>query len=120
MDHEVIVKTQSAEKYLLGELRPPEREAFEQHYFECPECAEDVRLGFQFRENAKAVFRHEPLQEYKSAPARKSRDWFAWMRPMMLAPMAAGLAVAAFSAYENMLQIPALRARVAQLESPQV
>jgi hypothetical protein len=119
MDHEISVKTQAAEKYLLGELRPAEREAFEQHFFECWECAEDVRLGFEFSENAKAVFRQEPHRRYQNTPVTR-RDWFAWIRPGMLAPVAASLALAAFSGYQNVIEIPALRAHVGQLQRPQL
>lgn len=120
MDHETSIKTQAAEEYLLGKLQPDERDAFEQHFFECAECAEDVRLGFQFSENAKAVFRQEPTQVREPARPARRTDWFAWIRPAVLAPMAAGLAIATFSGYQNMVQIPALRTRVEQLQRPQV
>jgi len=124
MDHDMSIKTQAAEKYLLGELQPLEREAFEQHFFECPECAEDVRLGFQFSENARKVFRQDPrrVQDVEEAPKR--RDWFARMMaslsPAALAPLAAGLAMVVFSGYQNLVQIPALRARVGQFQTAQV
>jgi putative zinc finger protein len=120
MDHEISVKTQAAEKYLLGELRPAEREAFEQHFFECSECAEDVRIGFEFTENAKAVFRQEPAPIYQSTRSPARRDWFAWMRPALLAPAAASLAIVAFSGYQNVIEIPALRAHVEELQRPQI
>jgi hypothetical protein len=120
MNHKISVKTQAAEKYLLGELRPAERDAFEQHFFECSECAEDVRLGFEFSENAKAVFRQEPNRVSKGTYAATRRDWFAWIRPWVLAPMAATLALTAFTGYQNVIEIPTLRARVGQLQKPQV
>jgi len=47
MDHETAVKTGATERYLLGELTGEDRDRFEEHYFMCPECAEDVgRLPF--------------------------------------------------------------------------
>src|ERR1044072_7052993 len=48
MKHQTCVESKVAERYLIGELPPAEREAFEQHYFECEDCAEDVRLGSSF------------------------------------------------------------------------
>lgn len=33
-----------AERYTLGQLSDPEREAFERHYFECARCFEDLEL----------------------------------------------------------------------------
>lgn len=124
MDHDISIKTQAAEKYLLGELQPEEREAFEQHFFECPECAEEVRLGFQFGDNAKAVFRQGPRRIDEPERPLKPRNWLArmWtdMRPVMWVPVAAGLTIVAFSGYQNAVEIPALRARVDQLETPQL
>jgi Putative zinc-finger len=124
MDHESSIKTQAAEKYLLGELPPAEREAFEQHFFECAECASEVRLGFQFSENARAVFQDDPHRTAARAPQRP--EWFSWFsrilqRPMALAPVAAAaLALVALVGYQNLAVIPALRAKVAHLEQPQV
>ena len=121
MDHETSVKTLAAEKYLLGELSSPEREGFEQHFFECQECAESVRLGFQFSENAKVVFRDEGARPVSEADWwSRLRSWFASIQPRMLVPVGACIAVAAFSGYQNAVQIPDLRARMGQLERPQV
>jgi anti-sigma factor RsiW len=121
MDHETSVKTLAAEKYLLGELSSPEREGFEQHFFECPECAENVRLGFQFSENAKIVFREERVRPVaESAWWSNLRSWFTSIQPRMLVPVGACLAIAAFSSYQNAVQIPDLRGRIGQLERPQV
>src|SRR5437763_5529226 len=57
MDHETAVQTGATERYLLGELTGEDRDRFEEHYFMCPECAEDVRALTVFAANAKAVFR---------------------------------------------------------------
>ena len=120
MNHELSIKMQAADKYLLGELSPSEREAFEQHFFECPECAEEIRLGFYFKDNANAVFREEAQPAYRPVRSAKPRDWFAWMRPMVMAPVAVCLVLALFSGYQSAVTIPALRARVGQLERPRV
>ncbi len=121
MDHETCVKTLAAEKYLLGELLSPEREGFEQHFFECPECAENVRLGFQFGENARIVFREESARPVsKLALWTSLRSWLASLQPRMLVPVGACIAVAMFSGYQNVVQIPDLRARMGQLGRPQV
>jgi anti-sigma factor RsiW len=119
MNHDNAVNTQSAVKYLLGELRPAERDAFEQHYFKCRECADEVRLGAYFRENAREEFRQEARARFVPARTKGARDWFAWMRPAMLAPMAAGLALMIGSGYQNAVVIPALRGRLGAYERPQ-
>ena len=35
MDHSEAVQLMATERYLLGELSPDQREAFEEHFFEC-------------------------------------------------------------------------------------
>jgi len=111
MDHEQSINTQAAERYLLEELPPALREEFEEHYFSCPVCAEEVRFGFQFSRNLNAVFQDQapPLDFRRRRTMREG--WLRW------APIAAGLAIAAFSGYQNTIQIPALRARTGGFEA---
>jgi hypothetical protein len=59
MDHETAVQLKATERYFLGELTGDDREGFEEHFFMCPECAEDVRALTVFAANAKAVLREE-------------------------------------------------------------
>src|SRR3954454_6101717 len=120
MDHEQSIGTRAAESYLLGELSPTVREAFEQHFFECEECAQEVRLGFEFSQNLKAVL-HDEARAARPLGKAKRLLWFSSKRfaskrvaPMWAAskvPLAACLAIAAFSGYQNAVQIPSLRAR---------
>jgi len=53
MDHSEAVEQMAAERYLLDELTPDAREAFEAHLFDCPDCALDLRAGAAFVEEAK-------------------------------------------------------------------
>src|SRR5450432_3933445 len=57
MDHDIAVQSEAAERYFLGDLTGEDRDKFEEHFFMCPECAEDVRALQIFAANAKAVFR---------------------------------------------------------------
>src|SRR5580658_5842851 len=54
MDHAEARQQMLAEKYLLNELPPEVRDAFEEHFFDCPECAFDIRAGAAFVNEAKA------------------------------------------------------------------
>ena len=45
MNHSEATETMATARYLLGELNEGERDAFEEHYFGCSECARDVRDG---------------------------------------------------------------------------
>jgi hypothetical protein len=60
MDHERAVHLNAAERYFLGELTGDDLEGFEEHFFTCPDCAEDVRTLSVFTANAKAIFRDQP------------------------------------------------------------
>jgi anti-sigma factor RsiW len=50
MDHVEAVKTLAIERYLLEEMPQEEREAFEEHFFSCAECAEDARHAATLRD----------------------------------------------------------------------
>jgi hypothetical protein len=49
---------QAAERYWHGGLTDSEREAFEEHFFSCAECAEEVRWEKLFLEHARAELDH--------------------------------------------------------------
>jgi Putative zinc-finger len=127
MEHNEAVEEMATERYLLGELTPDQRDAFEQHFFDCQECALDLRMASTFVEEAKVQ-----LPGLTAAPARtavekesgKRRDWFAWMRPAFN-PIFAGPVFAALLVivgYQNLVQVPGLRSeadepRIARLTS---
>jgi hypothetical protein len=87
MEHQAAIDTHAVERYLLGEMPVDERDAFEEHYFACVSCAEEVRVGAQFRAN------YDHAGPAKPAAARQ-RWWEGWMRWPSLIPVAASLAFA--------------------------
>jgi hypothetical protein len=54
MTHAQALEKHAAERYLLDEMPELERYAFEAHFFDCAECAEDVRAGALMREGVAA------------------------------------------------------------------
>jgi hypothetical protein len=54
MDHVQAMNSFAPERYILGEMTEDERLAFEEHYFSCAECADDVRAGGLMRDGARA------------------------------------------------------------------
>ncbi len=48
MSHDEALCILAAEKYLLREFDDKLREAFEEHFFDCSECAADLRAGATF------------------------------------------------------------------------
>jgi len=61
MSHEQAISSQAAERYLLGELKEGELEAFEGHYFDCPACFQQIEMGSQFLGRAREVL--DPVPE---------------------------------------------------------
>lgn len=119
MDHDEAVRMNATERYLLGELTPREHEAFEEHFFECAECAADVRLAYQFRHTAKAVFAENPRPVQKHEAT--FRRWFSldWMSTVPLAPVAC-LALFTVVAYQNVVTIPRLQSAPSGTSQPEV
>jgi len=53
MNHQEAVREMAVERYLLGELIGASLDSFEEHLFECSECAMDVKTGVTFIDAAR-------------------------------------------------------------------
>ena len=111
MNHSEALEQMAAERYLLEELTPDAREAFEEHLFDCTECALDLRAGAAFVDEAKVqlpgIAERPPVLGAVSPSKSKPGFWLHWMRPAFVAPaFAALLAVVTF---QNVVTLPALR-----------
>ncbi len=100
MDHEAAIRTAAVERYHLGEMSDQERDAFEEHYFSCPICAEAVRTADALIGDLKDVLRERTFQS-------RRRWWFSL--PAMI-PAGAALVMAAVVAYQNVVVLPELKA----------
>jgi hypothetical protein len=111
MDHDLVVRQQMTEKYLLGELEPDARLKFEEHFFDCSECALDVRAGDLFVQQAKGVLAADTVPVSSKMPATAPvlvvRGWFAWLRPAFAGPALALLLVVV--GYQNLVTYPQLQ-----------
>jgi hypothetical protein len=61
MTHERAVNTMASERYLLEEMSELERHAFEEHFFSCVDCADDVRTAELMRAGTREAGRTEPI-----------------------------------------------------------
>lgn len=104
MDHRDAVESQACEKYLLGELAPDEREAFEEHFFSCSECAAELRASVEFLGASREVFAASPPTPPLADHVRPRRGWFSWLNPLVAGPVFAALLL--FVAYQNLVTIP--------------
>jgi hypothetical protein len=111
MDHNEAVRLQAAEKYLLGELPKEQHAAFEEHYFDCSACAEEMKATAAFMESSRQVVREEGPQiidEKRLVPASHTRGgWFGWLRPAFAVPVFAALLL--LLGYQNEVTIPQLK-----------
>jgi anti-sigma factor RsiW len=63
LDHFIATNRNTAGRYMLGELSSAERERFEEHYFNCRQCAEDVRDLLAISSNSRAALLEMPDRE---------------------------------------------------------
>lgn len=123
MDHAEATRIQATSRYLLGELPPSEADAFEEHYFSCRECAEELKIETLFAENARAVFRDRANFAPATSASRPQAGpgWWERLRAGMAVPFAAALATAGcllgVIGFQNLVTIPHLKTEVSQLSS---
>jgi anti-sigma factor RsiW len=116
MDHSESIRLMASEKYLLGELTPELREQFEEHFFDCQECALDVRAGAALVEHSKVVLAEPSAVSPLTVPIPvPGPGWFAWLRPALVVPVLAALLVVI--GYQNLVTYPQLKQTAS---SPQI
>src|SRR5215472_16506480 len=70
MDHNEAVRQNASERYLLDELDPELRDQFEEHLFDCQDCALDVRAGAMFVEQTKIILSEPAIPHAAKEPVR--------------------------------------------------
>jgi hypothetical protein len=103
MDHSEALRLHAPEKYVLGELSSELREQYEEHYFDCEECASELKTVVAFADTARELLR-------KPEPYRIS-GWFAWLRPVVAVPAFAALLL--IVSYQSFVTIPRLQRQAA-------
>jgi hypothetical protein len=102
MEHEDAIQLHAAERYVTHRLSAAERDAFEEHFFDCPECAEEVRWEQIFVANGRAAALQPPAKLHpQPVPVPSPRGWrakwsgvLAW-RPALPLSLAVNFALAA-------------------------
>ncbi len=114
MDHNETIRLQAAVKYVLGELSPVQREEYEEHYFDCAECAVDLKALATFADTTREVLRQERANSFArdAAPAREG--WFRWLQPIVAVPAFAALLL--IIGYQNTVTIPESRKTASRTE----
>lgn len=115
MDHSEALRLQAAEKYVLGELSPALRDAYEEHYFDCQECASDVQAAVAFVDASRVAFRSDPPEALESQGDSAISAWFRWLRPAVAIPVMAVLL--AVVGYQSLVTIPKVKRDAASTSS---
>jgi hypothetical protein len=122
LDHDAVIRSQTPEKYVLGELLPHEKEEFEEHLADCTLCMQDLAAADMFAANASAVFADEAAAHAEKAvrAENKSGSWFDFLRPRAFPVLAfsgvLNLALLVFVGYgiARMSRVPDLRPEVSE------
>jgi hypothetical protein len=106
MDHNEALQCQACEKYLLGELSPAERDAFEEHYFSCAECAIQLRSAADFLGASREILAASPFGNqircrFRAAPR------LSWLHAARFRRAGLRLLLAVIG-YQNFVTIPAI------------
>jgi hypothetical protein len=112
MDHEEAVRQKATERYLLNELEPDARDQFEEHLFDCQDCALDVRAAAMFVEQTKVALAETPVPAEVRVPkparsaGKAGSGWLTWLRLTFAAPIFASLVLVI--GYQNFVTLPHL------------
>jgi hypothetical protein len=117
MTHQEALQGMTVERYLLGELSGESLDSFEEHLFECPECAADVKAGLVFIDAARTELR-APARVAKPQ-AKSVRSWTSWFAsPWVLGPaLAACMLVLGIQTF---VVQPRMRLELARVQAPAV
>ena len=107
MNHHEAIQLQAAVKYVLGELSQIQREEYEEHYFECAECAIDLKALATFVDTTREVWRQDKANQLESDSVPALGGWLRWFQPITAIPAFAALLL--IIAYQNTVTIPHAR-----------
>ena len=100
MTHSDAVRTLAVERYLLDEMPEIERFAFEDHYFDCVVCADDLRAAATLREAVKGgLLNDRAPAKVVAMPAQRERG--GW-RPSIVLPWAVAATLALAVGYQSL------------------
>jgi anti-sigma factor RsiW len=111
MTHQHALDSKAAERYLLDEMPELERFQFEEHYFTCEACAEDVRTGALMRDGVRAGLL--PAATADAPPVRTliaaspaAATSAGWRQAL---PWAVAATLAVTLGYQTLFVVPGLR-----------
>jgi len=104
MDHNQAIQLQAAVKYVLGELSQVQREEYEEHYFDCAECAVDLQALATFADTTREVLRQGKANALAADAVPLRGGWLRWLQPVTAVPVFAALLLVI--GYQSFIAIP--------------
>ncbi len=112
MDHATVMRKAIAESYMLDELGEEERAEFEEHFFTCPECAEDMKALAIFIDDTRNALVKPSIGRRLTGAKRRLR--------LLMLPIAATAVLSLGAAiYQTAVTVPQLRRDLAQTQELQ-
>jgi len=109
MDHKEAVETMAAQRYVLDEMTLEDQDAFEAHFFECAECAGDVKDSETIADTLRSDKKKNVVHEFR--PRKMQTRWLA---------AAASFVFVAILGYQNLFTIPHFRREIAMARAPRL
>lgn len=106
MTHEEILKGELADAYVRQRLSASERIAFEDHFFACDECFEQVEILKQFSDGVRDAAESGLLPPVRTMGGK-------WLAPALVLAWAASIALAIFAGWTFLIERPRLQAEIA-------
>lgn len=117
MTHPEIHSREIAEAYARGQLSEPERAAFEDHYFACDQCFEEVETLQKFVEGVRTAAEQGTLPAVQEAPDQEMTPRF--FRFGFFVACGATLLLAVAIGWILLIERPRLEAELARLRFAQ-
>ena len=122
MNHQQALEQHATERYLLREMAPEERHAFEEHYLECAECLEAVTFGTEFLEAGRQVALEMKQRERNTVRVPSWRErlmpvFSGWLRPASALVFAVLLCLVGLNLYQ-MIVLQKQKNIIAELKAP--
>ncbi len=119
MDHTQVLQLGAVEKYLLNELPPDVRDEFEEHFFDCSDCATDLKATAAFMDAARKELGFQKAARKPATPihARQAQMGGRWRSMLIAGALAASLLVLL---YQNVVVYPHYKGEIAQLQTAEI
>lgn len=117
MTHQEAAQSGAVERYLLEEMTPDEGLRFEEHYFTCPICAEEIAMGQDFIEGVRELYPQNDSNRAKTMSPEPKAPW--WKRIFTTPILIPAMLILLVVDVRNILSIGALKSQIAALSAPQ-